>query len=235
MDAVERQAGLQPCSARALARGAWLCSWPVCWEQDAGGTTTLNPSQHPEHIPESAPDQSPEMTPEPERTEADVLEELEQRKREEGWTFEIRPLEGIDIGDGDLPAELGGYKPSENMDDLPPADPTSEDPLPDRFDWRDEGVIGPVRDQGCGDCWAFAACAVAESVHAIAGRPQLDLSEQCWWGCEETQRTPLKAAGPPRNGRPVLWSERQRFPCLRTRQSMANDVPAKTNVATIEV
>jgi len=48
-----------------------------------------------------------------------------------------------------------------------------------RFDWRDEGVITPVKHQGsCGSCWAFPPVAAVESKVLIDGGAMLDLSEQ---------------------------------------------------------
>ena len=50
---------------------------------------------------------------------------------------------------------------------------------PASIDWRDKGVVNPVRDQGqCGSCWAFSTTANAESVWAISTGKLLDLSEQ---------------------------------------------------------
>ena len=66
---------------------------------------------------------------------------------------------------------------------------TSEEPrpnirledLPASVDWREQGVINPVRDQGmCGSCWAFAAAGAMEAYAKIndMDRDLLELSPQ---------------------------------------------------------
>ena len=51
--------------------------------------------------------------------------------------------------------------------------------LPDAVDWRDEGAVGPVLDQGaCGSCWAFSACGAFEGAYALATGALRELSEQ---------------------------------------------------------
>ena len=55
----------------------------------------------------------------------------------------------------------------------------SVDPNQSAFNWRDKGMLTPIRFQGlCGSCWAFAAMAVYESVYLINYKTTLDLSEQ---------------------------------------------------------
>jgi predicted secreted protein len=55
--------------------------------------------------------------------------------------------------------------------------------LPDRFDWRDSGMVPPVRNQGsCGSCYAFATVGVMESAMLINGI-SADLSEQFLVSC----------------------------------------------------
>jgi C1A family cysteine protease len=58
--------------------------------------------------------------------------------------------------------------------------------LPARFDWRDQGKVTPVKNQGeCGSCYAFATVADFESRLLIDGAGAFDLSEnhakECNW------------------------------------------------------
>ena len=49
--------------------------------------------------------------------------------------------------------------------------------LPRKVDWREDGIVSAVKDQGhCGSCWAFASTAVMESHIAKASGLLFDLS-----------------------------------------------------------
>lgn len=51
--------------------------------------------------------------------------------------------------------------------------------LPSSIDWREKGVINPVKNQGkCGSCWTFSAAAGVESHFAIQFGTLYSLSEQ---------------------------------------------------------
>ena len=56
--------------------------------------------------------------------------------------------------------------------------------LPTSWDWRDQGVVTNVQNQGsCGSCWAFGTIGSYESCVAVAGGGLDDLSEEWLLDC----------------------------------------------------
>mmetsp|Transcript_25325 Transcript_25325/g.38931 ORF Transcript_25325/g.38931 Transcript_25325/m.38931 type:complete len:416 (+) Transcript_25325:19-1266(+) len=62
--------------------------------------------------------------------------------------------------------------------------------LPDSVDWRTNGIVTPVKDQGmCGSCWAFASTATLESHIALNTGVLFSLSTQELVSCVENPDT----------------------------------------------
>lgn len=64
--------------------------------------------------------------------------------------------------------------------------------IPTSVDWRSQGKVTPVKDQGqCGSCWAFSTISAVESAFAIKTGNLVSLSEQmlvdCSKGCTKIQ------------------------------------------------
>ncbi|CAO2842029.1 unnamed protein product [Amaranthus hypochondriacus] len=57
---------------------------------------------------------------------------------------------------------------------------------PEKKDWRDEGIVSPVKNQGhCGSCWTFSTTGALEAAYAQAFRKNISLSEQQLVDCAQ--------------------------------------------------
>jgi len=94
--------------------------------------------------------------------------------------------------------EIMGLKPPKPQPNPQPVPPEPVEPLPPvpsgdvrekcdagatRFDWREHGIVSPVRQQGCGDCYMFGALASFESAYAIHHKIPIDAAEQYLHDC----------------------------------------------------
>merc|ERR1711887_294353 len=91
-----------------------------------------------------------------------------------GHSYKLGVNEFSDLTEEEFESRfLGGYKgfaqqPATVL--ASSASPKVNSKLPESVDWRDKGVVSPVKNQGmCGSCWAFATTAVIESYAAING------------------------------------------------------------------
>ncbi|UCD95117.1 MAG: hypothetical protein JSU69_03445 [Candidatus Zixiibacteriota bacterium] len=111
------------------------------------------------------------------------VEALKQQAQREGWTFTVNenPATAYSLD------ELCGLKEPANWQEsarfvLPEATKA----LPDSFDWRDDYVLPPARNQGgCGSCWAFATVGALECNIKLKDGIIVDLSEQWLVSCNQ--------------------------------------------------
>lgn len=107
------------------------------------------------------------------------------------WEGDSAPTRRIKLTLPEFPQEINLSSPVQAQagaaPDLP--GPAVDEPvvgLPTHFDWRDQGKVPAVRDQGsCGSCWSFGTVAAMESAMLVQAGISADLSEQFLVSCNK--------------------------------------------------
>ncbi|KAL7603293.1 hypothetical protein Lser_V15G16347 [Lactuca serriola] len=96
-------------------------------------------------------------------------------------SFRLSINKFADQTNDEFKASLNGHKSSHNLKSSQVTSVKHEDILtvPDSLDWRKNGAVTDVKDQGtCGSCWAFSAVAAMEGIVQIRTGKLISLSEQ---------------------------------------------------------
>merc|ERR1719348_2968794 len=102
-------------------------------------------------------------------------------------TWKMGVNEFSDLTQAEFEAQMtGGYKRMPQSGAAPASTfkAKSRSELPDSVDWRDQGAVSEVKNQGqCGSCWAFCTTEQIESYAAIATGNLPELSSQQVTSC----------------------------------------------------
>jgi len=112
-------------------------------------------------------------------------------------TWKMGVNEFSDLTQAEFEAQMtGGYKRMPQSGAGAPASTfkaKSRSELPDSVDWRDQGAVSEVKNQGqCGSCWAFCTTEMIESYAAIETGTLPELSAQQVTACTPN---PLSCGG----------------------------------------
>ncbi|HLM44757.1 MAG TPA: C1 family peptidase [Myxococcaceae bacterium] len=132
------------------------------------------------------------------------MAELERLKKERGWTFDVKYTEVLERP---LPRPIPLMTMSSRQSGEPAKKPRTQlastskpsagpwktrcDSSASQWDWRTEGHVGEVRDQGrvCNACWAFAATAAFEASYSVQHGRYVPVSEQNVLNCASPSST----------------------------------------------
>ncbi|XP_034318850.2 cathepsin L [Magallana gigas] len=104
-------------------------------------------------------------------------------------TYWLGQNEYADMTIFEFRAIMNGYKMSANRTkgDLYMS-PSNIGDLPDSVDWRKEGYVTDIKNQGhCGSCWSFSATGSLEGQHFKASKKLVSLSEQNLVDCSKKE------------------------------------------------
>nr|XP_027214003.1 cathepsin L-like isoform X2 [Penaeus vannamei] len=108
-------------------------------------------------------------------------------QQSERGTAKYGPTKFADLTEHEF-RQMLGLRPDlrPTLSQMEPAEIPSGD-IPSEFDWRDHGVVTPVKNQGmCGSCWAFSVTGNVEGQWALKHKHLYSLSEQELVDCDKT-------------------------------------------------
>ncbi|XP_072968379.1 senescence-specific cysteine protease SAG39-like [Typha angustifolia] len=102
-----------------------------------------------------------------------------------GRSYNLTVNRFADMTNEEFMATHGGFKGPREARQATPFMYENVTGLPSSIDWRSEGAVNPIKDQGdCGSCWAFSAVAAVEGITKIKKGKLLSLSEQELVDCD---------------------------------------------------
>jgi cathepsin L len=96
-------------------------------------------------------------------------------------TFSVKMNKFGDMTNQEFVRQMNGFNMTKSMKKLEGSHyvAPSNVQVPDSVDWRTQGYVTPMKDQGqCGSCWAFSAIASLEGQHFKSAGKLVSLSEQ---------------------------------------------------------
>jgi len=119
------------------------------------------------------------------------LDYIKKHNAEPKHTFKLAMNKFGDLTSSEFGRMFNGFNATQKLSLAKPGKVLEYNPnvqVPDSIDWRNQGYVTPVKDQGqCGSCWAFSTTGSLEGQHFKSTGQLVSLSEQNLVDCSRAQ------------------------------------------------